>query len=121
MKLIEFTTYLHNELQDMIFPTCSKMEQFVVGMLLSGMDFKLGQLYAKNEQALKDFGIVGKNGDLDLDCIEASVVNGIKFPVQFGPFTFHKEDAQKIIGNIKLRTPRIPEKTVVVNDAEVVD
>lgn len=121
MKLIEFTTYLHNELQDMIFPTCSKMEQFVVGMLLSGMDFKLGQLYAKNEQALKDFGIVGKNGDLDLDCIEASVVNGIKFPVQLGPFTFHKEDAQKIIGNIKLRTPRIPEKTVVVNDAEVVD
>lgn len=121
MKLIEFTTYLHNELQDMIFPTCSKMEQFVVGMLLSGMDFKLGQLYAKNEQALKDFGIVGKNGDLDLDCIEASVVNGIKFPVQLGPFTFHKEDAQKIIGNIKLRTPRIPEKTVIVNDAEVVD
>ena len=120
MKLIEFTTYLHNELQDMIFPTCSKMEQFVVGMLLSGMDFKLGQLYAKNEQALKDFGIVGKNGDLDLDCIEASVVNGIKFPVQLGPFTFNKEDVQKIIGNIKLRVPRIPEKTVI-KDAEVVE
>lgn len=120
MKLIEFTTYLHSELQDMIFPTCSKVEQIFIGMLLGGLDFKIGQIYAKNEQALKDFGIINKDGDLDLDCIEASVLNGIKFPVQLGPFTFHKEDAQKIIGNIKLRVPRIPEKTVVIKDAEVV-
>lgn len=37
------------------------------------------------------------NRALDLDCVEASVINGVKFPVQLGPFTFNKEDAQKII------------------------
>lgn len=107
MKLIEFTAYLHEELQNMIFPKCNTLEQIGIGLTLGMVDYKIGQILAQNADFVQTFGLIdGATGDVNLDCVEHAMNTGLKWPMKLGPFTFDEKDVKSIMQSIRERDPQ---------------
>jgi hypothetical protein len=100
MKALEFITAFHHEVLEMVLPNCKTiLESAAVGFLLEGLSYQLGKKV--NDGTAQGLGYVNEDGDVDLDAVENSLVNGIKWPLKIKPFTFTVDDAKAIMSKLR--------------------
>ena len=107
MKLIEFTAYLHEEIQNLIFPKCNYLEKIGIGITLGMVDYKIGEILAQNADFVQTFGLIDSTtGDVNLDCAEHALNSGLTWPLKLGPFTFDEKDLKSVMQSIRERDPQ---------------
>ena len=103
MKYIDFAAKFHEEVQKMVFPRCTLLEQIGAGLMLGAVDFRVGQLVAENSELIKKLGMIDESGEVNLDCVEHALINGVQWPQKIGPFTFSSDDAKLIMRAVRTR------------------
>lgn len=101
MQVYDFITALHNELNEMILPTCSTFGQIGVSFVLGALDYNAAQYMSSNKEFLQMIGIVSADGEVNIDCAEHAILTGFKFPQMVGPLKFEKADVEKIFSAIR--------------------
>jgi hypothetical protein len=103
MKLLDFMAKLHEEIQKMVFPRCTMLEQIGAGIVLGAVDFRVGQLVSENSELVKKLGLIDEAGEVNIDCVEHAIINGVQWPQKIGPFTFSSDDAKLIMRGVRGR------------------
>ena len=101
MKVFDFLTAMHEEIQKMVFPKCTLLEQIGAGIMLGAVDYRVGQFVGDNSDLVKKIGLINDSGDVNLDCVEHALVNGVQWPQKIGPFTFSSDDAKLIMRAVR--------------------
>jgi hypothetical protein len=97
----EFMMKFNEAAKNLIFPKCNTFERVGVGIVLSGLSYKAGQLFAQNADLLTGIGAVNKDGQVDLDLLEHAVGDGIIWPLKVGAFKFSKDDLTEIMQKVR--------------------
>ena len=92
----------HEEVQKLIFEHCNPFEKALVGLAIGALDYKAGEFFGKNADALKQSGIIDADGKVDLECAEHALLS-LEWPQAIGQFKFDKADAEKVMSRIKER------------------
>ena len=108
MNVLEFTVAVHSELQNLLFPKFGLVGKVGVASLLGMLDYNIGLLAAQNAETAKQFHLLDENGNVNLDCAEC-MIRSLPFPLSYGLISIQKEEAEKIMQNIKARMPKEPE------------
>ena len=105
MNVLEFTAAIHSELQNLLFPRFGTLGRIGIGGLLGMLDYNIGLYAAQKAESAKLFHLLDENGNVNLDCAESMILN-LPFPLSYGPISIQKEEAAKIMQNIKARLPK---------------
>lgn len=100
MNVLEFTAAVHNELQNLLFPRFDIVGKIGVAGLLGMLDYNIGLLASSHADTAKQFNLIDAQGNVNLDCAEC-MVRSLPFPITYGVISISKEDAERVISNIK--------------------
>ena len=54
---------------------------------------------------VRNLGLINETGEVNLDCVEHALLNGLSWPMKVGPFTFSVDDVKSIVKAIQGRDP----------------
>lgn len=68
--------------------------------LLGMLDYNIALLASSHADTAKQFNLIDAQGNVNLDCAEC-MVRSLPFPITYGVISISKEDAERVISNIK--------------------
>jgi len=102
MKLLDFTGALNEEVSKLLPANCNGFYQLLAGFSLGWLDFMLGAKATEYQEQAAQFGLISKDGDVNMDCIEHMLMH-VKWPVKLGPFKLDENDAKQVMQGLRAR------------------
>lgn len=105
MNLGDFIVRATMAFKDTVFQKCSPFARTELGVFIAGGAYKIGKKAA--DGSLQKFGMIDKDGNLDLDFVNAAVGNGIEWPLKVelplsgATLTFEKTDWESLLNTVR--------------------
>lgn len=101
MKLADFETLFKNEVRNLTFPSSSTAEQLMINGALAAVFYGIDKMINQYSGFLVGVNFFDANGNIDIDWVEHTMLNGLPYPLNIGTYRFSQEDVKKIFDNIK--------------------